>query len=749
VTASEGGNGELERMPFESIVTVSCRRPPPRAGVVPRDDLVKPLVEQSVSSPIVTVRAPAGYGKTTLLTLWDEADPRDFAWVHLGPLDNNPVHLLRHIGGAFAQHGHLGDKCVRLLSQQGRQAHAELVPALLGEIERRPPSVLVLDDMHLVESPATLECIGLLTAGMPAGSTVCLSGRSIDLPLARQRVNDQVVEIVSRDLTMSVPQAAQVFAQAGLDLDDDDVSDLYERTEGWPAGLHLAALALSARPAGADHKLSGRDRLVGDYLVEETLAALPTDLVEFLERSSVLGIMTGDALDEVLDRSDSRRRLHEIERSGNLFLIPLDDERRLYRYHHLFRELLRSRLEESDSSLATHLERRASEVCERRGDLDDAIRHAVRAGDRDRAAGLVLREAGRLAFKGEPGLLRQRVELIGIESLADHPEAAVAWAWCGIAEADRQLTAKGVAAAERWRDAGPLSDGSPTAEVAMACIRSLVAADGIEGVIRDTTIARAGGPPESNPWWGLATAIQGSAYSMLGQRDLARDRLATSLMHVTEAPAFEAAAMAHLALLDLDDGDLTSAERLVDRALAIADRHNLRAVLPAVSTFAATALVTSRCGRRADSMASAADARSLLDQLGLLSPRTAVFNYLVLAQAALALGDPAEARLLAAEADRARRRDPSATFLNDRLDRLHEQLDAHALSSAAVVPLTPAEVRVLTLLPTHLSLQEIAAELLISRNTAKSHSVAIYRKLGVSSRTQAVAEARRLGLLGV
>jgi LuxR family transcriptional regulator, maltose regulon positive regulatory protein len=740
--------GALEVTPFEGIVTVSCVPPPPRAGVVPRDELVKRLITQSAVSPITAVRAPAGYGKTMLLAQWDEADPRPFAWVHLGALDDNPVHLLRHIAGAFAQHAPLGDHCVQMLSQQARRADAELVPAVLGEIERRPPSVLVFDDLHLVQSPAALECISAIATCMPRSSTVCLSGRSIDVPLARHQVNDQVVEIGIDDLAMSVSDAARMFAHAGLELDDDALGDLYARTEGWPAGLHLAALALSTREGGATHVFSGRDRLVGDYLVEEVLATLPSERVEFLERSSVLGIMSGDTLDDVLDRSDSGQLLHEIEQSGNLFLVPLDHERRLYRYHHLFRELLRARLRGTDPVTTTQLERRASEVCERDGDLDAAIGHAVRADDRARAAQLVLREAGRLAFKGEPGLLRQRVELIGSESIDESPEAAVAWAWCGIAEADFELTARGIVAAERWRDTGPLSDGSPAVEVAIACIRSLVAAEGVEGVIADTTIARAAGPPESNHWWGVATAIQGSAYSMLGERELARDRLASALMHLTEAPAFEAAALAHLALLDLDDGDLTSAERLVDRALAIAERHNLRAVLTSVSTFSVAALVTGRCGRRADSLACAADARSLLDQLGLLSPRTAVLNYLVLARTALALGNPAEARLLATEADRGRRRDPSASFLNDQLDRLHEQLDAHTLSSAAVVPLTSAEVRVLTLLPTHLSLQEIAAELLISRNTAKSHSVAIYRKLGVTSRTQAVAEARRLGLLG-
>jgi LuxR family maltose regulon positive regulatory protein len=273
----------------------------------------------------------------------------------------------------------------------------------------------------------------------------------------------------------------------------------------------------------------------------------------------------------------------------------------------------------------------------------------------------------------------------------------------------------------------------------------MLGADGVDGVLRDSAAAREGGP--SNPWWGQATLMQGTAYSMLGQFDLARETLEAALLHLTDAPSFEAVGLSHLAFVNLHDHDLGEARRLVDRALGIADRHHLQGVVAAIAVYAVGALVAARSGSRDEALKCESITRTMLEHLGRVSPRTAVLSYLALAQTWLALGDPGQARLLAHDAQRARRRDSSARFLNEELDRVMDQLDKAALTAATVIPLTAAEMRVLVLLPSHLSLQEIAGELLISRNTAKSHSVSIYRKLGVTSRSEAVAEARRIGLV--
>jgi len=235
---------------------------------------------------------------------------------------------------------------------------------------------------------------------------------------------------------------------------------------------------------------------------------------------------------------------------------------------------------------------------------------------------------------------------------------------------------------------------------------------------------------------------------MLGELDQARTRIVEAIEATPGAPFIEALGTAYLALIACHQGDMAEAELLATRAHDIANRHHLDGFVPTLAIYAIAAMVAARTRRPNEGRAAAAVARTLIVRLGEASPRTLVLGLLLLAQTALALGDRAEARALLREGQRARRRDPSATFLNEQLDSLADQLTAaDDLSPTGIKLLTTAELRVLDYLPSYLSLREIAEELLISRNTAKSHSVAIYRKLGVSSRADAVRRARQLGLL--
>lgn len=718
-----------------------------RPGTVARDRLVKRLLAREADEHIVVVQAPAAYGKTTLMALWDQADPRPFAWAHLDALDSDATHLLHHLAAALDEHGLLSASCLRVLSSTGRPVEDEMVPTLTAELDRREPFVLVLDDVHLVTSPLASRCLKSIALAMPDGSTIALVGRAVDLPLAREGLLGNVLVLDTDDLTMSADEAARVVGATGVEVSDDALEALLRRTEGWPGGLHLAALALLDRNRSTDDPFfSDTDPLVAEFLVQEVLAALPIDTVTLLEHSSVLAQVSADRLDALLERHDSGLRLDQLLRSGNQFIIPAHD-RSGFRFHGMFREVLRNRLQTSDPVLAAELERRASVLLEREGDVDGAIRHAVAAGDRRRALRLILLHTRELFFDGRGGLLRQWLELVGADGSCDEPEAAVAWLWCGLAEGDLEQVMKALNAAEQSGHEGPLSDGSPSIDVVISAARAVVGIDGLDGVLRDAETVRQGGPPHANPWWALATVAQASAYAMLGERDQARDLFLVGLTHLTDSPTLEAVALAHLALLDLQDGDLTEADRRASAAIRIAERHRLEATVPAIAAYAAGALVAARCNRRDEAAALSATSREMLGRLGFLSPRTCLFGYLLLAQAALALGDLAAARVLADEAARARRREPSAIGLNEQLDQLREQLDRPAVASTGGVALTAAEMRVLILLPTHMSLQEIAAQLMTSRNTTKSHSVAIYRKLGVSSRSDAVGEARRLGLI--
>jgi LuxR family maltose regulon positive regulatory protein len=737
------GTGLEGSVGVRDIPGAAYHLPPRPSSLLPREDLVEGLLG---AEPIVEVVAPAGYGKTSTLLLWEEADARRFAWVQLGAADDDAVHLGRHVALALGTLEHVGEDDSGRLVGASRSAALDVFPTVARLWEERSPCVLVLDDVHLVSSPTSVRGLEALLTAVPEGSHLALVGRHLPVHLARHRLSGRVHQLTAAELAMTPTDAASLFSRAGLSLAADQAADLVARTEGWPGGLHLASLAMGQ--GQGFESFSGRHRLVGDYLVEEVLASTSVDMVEFLQRSAVVDQLDAELLDALLERSDSGQRLAAIAASGNLFLVALDDEGRQFRYHHLFGELLRDRLRRDDPRLAKRLHSRASVLLERRLDIDGAVRHAISAEEHDRAANLILAAALARFFDGRAAQLGEWLGLLPDDAVERIPAAAVATAWHRLMVGDHPGVLQATQAADRFGDHGPLADGSPSLPVAMAVIRILLGADGVQGVIDDSELAREAGGPTWNPWWAFATAAQGSAYLMLGELDLARDRLVAALHAPASGPYLTAAVHAHLALLSLWEHDLVEAVRLAAIGREVADANNLDGYLPAMSVYGVAALVAARSHRVEEARSAAACARSTVVRLGNLSPRTSVFGLLLLAQTSLALNDRAEARVLLREAQRARRRDQSATLLNAQLDELAEQLNsAGDLVRVDVQPLTTAERRVLDYLPTHLSLQEIAAELLISRNTAKSHSVAIYRKLGVGSRAEAVTAARQIGLL--
>ncbi len=717
-------------------------RPVAHRRLIDRDDLLKQLMG-SDRRPIVTMVAPAGYGKTSSISLWDDIDPRPFAWVRLDPLDDDAIHFARHVAAALNLVAPISDHDLVAVASIGQSLGDDLLPCLARLLVDRSPCVVVLDDVQVLRSPGAMTVLDGLLEAAPPGCQLVLAGRSLSgVPLARRRVQDEVAEFGAVDLSMSDAEAGCL-----LDAVDDDAADLVARAEGWPAGLRLMALAMSEDGVRSPGDASGRERLIFDYFAQEVLAPLPDELVTFLERASVLDAMSGPLLDALLDTDDSAVKLRDVEQSGNLFLVPLDHERGWYRYHTLFAQMLQRRLEIVDPAEARRLHRRASEVLEATGDEDGAIRHAIAAGDLGHAADLIFVRTTSLVFSGRVESLGSWLDLLGRDSMERWPVAAIAWAWYGLAVADPQLIHGAMNAAEPARHHGPLADGSPTVATALAIVKAMAGAEGVPGVLRDTEEARSGGGPAVNPWWGLATLVQGTAYSMLGRDDEARSRLELALSTIGDAPAFEACALAHLAILALRRGDLVNAERDAARALAIANRNHLGGVVPALPAFAVGALAAARTGRREEATSAAAAASDMIDRLDRLSPRTALLCNLLLAETALALGDGATALQRAELARAAQRMDPTATKLNDELEEVLRLLRDGIDWLNDDRQITKAELRVLTYLPTQLSFREIGEQLLVSRNTAKTHAVAIYRKLGVTTRTEAVIKARELGML--
>ena len=737
--ASLAASAGVRDIPATSFVV-----PPRRGSLIDRDRMVKSVLEPE--APILEVVAPPGFGKSTALVLCAEADDRPYAWVQLSEADDDAVHLGRHLALALDRLAPLEPADGARIVGAGRSALGDIFPALAGVLADRSPCVVVLDDVHHLTSSEAEAGLQMLLSSVPEGSTVVLVGRRIPIALGRHRMDGRVHRVEASDLAMGLIEAAELFGRAGVSLDDEELADLVTRVEGWPGGLHLAALAL--HQGRNPRSFSGADRLVAEYLIEEVLDGTEPEMVSFMEGSAVLDRMAADELDELLERSDSSRMLGSIEGHGNLFLIPLDHDGQRFRYHHLFRDHLLQRLRRDDPDRALELERRASGMRARSGDVDSAVRHAVRACDRERAAGLILGSVLDRWLDGRLGQVGEWLDLLGTGAVDEIPEAAIAAAWCAVAAGDRDGAERSCRAAARFADHGPLSDGTPTVEVALAAVRMLMGSRGVDRVVSDAEVVRQAGGPGVNRLWALATGTQGSAYAMLGRPDLARERLSEAIDAVGETPYVRAVGLALLAVLALQDGELATAVTLSRSARSTADAHGLECFAPAISVYAVDALVAANDRRPGDARAAAAIAGATVERLGDLSPRTALLALILLARTAVAVGDRPGARRLLGEAQEARRRDSSASALNAQLAELESCLGSgRDLDRVDVEALTVAEQRVLELLPTHLPQGMIASELHVSRNTVKTHTASIYRKLGVTSRADAVDVARSVGLL--
>ena len=331
----------------------------------------------------VPVRRPR-LGKTTLLAQWSSQSPRPFAWVSVDENDNDPIVLLTYVAAALDRVTPLDASVFDALASPGTSVEGTVIPRLgaaLAMVDE--PVVLVLDDVHFIDNPPCLDAIVALIGHVPEGSQLALSARGqTAFPLGALRARGLAFEIGPGELRLDEAEARKLLRGAGLDLAHAEVAELTEHTEGWTAGLYLAAMSATASGAGVQDATAfrGDDQFLADYLRSELLTRLPRDEFRFLTRTAVLERMTGPLCDAVLESSHSAATLAALERS-NLFVVALDRNDQWYRYHHLFQELLRSELERGDPELVPQLLDRASHWCEANGQPEPAIRYAQAAGD--------------------------------------------------------------------------------------------------------------------------------------------------------------------------------------------------------------------------------------------------------------------------------------------------------------------------------------------------------------------------------
>jgi LuxR family maltose regulon positive regulatory protein len=687
-------------------------------------------------------RPPAGYGKTTLLALWRERDERPFAWVSLDAADNDPVALLASMLAALDRVLDLDAAIGDSLKAPEPPLEEVALPSLVDAcVEAGRPFVLVLDDLHLVTERRCHTAIGYLAERLPPGCQLALGTRTDPpLPLANWRAHGQLVELRAVELSLADAEAGALLAAADVRLPDALVARLVERTEGWPAGLYLAALSLRdrAHPEDFVDRFAGTSRHVADFLSEDVLARLPDEVIGFLLQTCVLEELTASLCDALTGGGDADAALRELER-GNLFVVPLDEERLAWRYHHLFAQYLRAEVARRQPELVPELHRRAWRWYREHGLVGRAVRHAQACGDIDAAAELVAANWSALVQGGQIETVRNWLAGFEDAQIEGHAPLAVAAAWVSALAGERHRAASFAEAARRGSWDGPMPDGTASLESALAIMTS---AFGLDGVSRMRSVAQRAVELEPATSLHRATALEllGAAQTLEGDFASAREVLdeAARMAGETSTGAFS---LAHLAVISLREGDEGAALSYAQRAHAITEQPRMRTDLASVATYSVAAHLL---GRRGD-LDGAARAIERADAM--LPDLTEGFWWLMietrilLAPALAALGRAAEAVTRLDEAQALLATHPDAGMLPGWHQETVRRLRLAGRRTPPSQKLSDAERRILRLLATDLSLSEIGRELYLSTNTVKTHTRSIYRKLGVSSRAAAVAAA--------
>ena len=718
---------------------------------MPRTALVNRL-RTSSDARVVSIAAPAGYGKTTLIAQWAARDPRPFAWVSLEDRDDDPVSLLTYIAAALHRIHPVDVAVFRGAAAAGGSLWSTGLPRLGAALAAMPdPIVVVLDDVHELRHPDCVDVLEPLAKHLTGGSQLVLSGRAEKgEPLARMRADRQLVEVGSADLALSDSEARSLLAKAEVKVSEADAHQLNSQAEGWIAGLHLAALAMKeSETVDATVPFTGNDRFVADYLRTEHLSRLRRSDLEFLTRTSVLDRMCGPLCDDVLERTDSTRRLQALE-NANVFVVPLDHHREWYRYHHLFQEMLRSEIEDQDPELVTALRRRAASWCERHGEPEAAIEYAAAAGDLDEVARLVSAFALPFFRSGRVVTVERWLRLFEApELLARYPAVAAFGAWVYALRGHPDNAERFAYSLEHSDYEGPMPDGSPSARPWVALLRALLSHHGISDLRPNAELALEE-LSASSYWRPPALLFLGVGFLLEGELEQAEAILEEAGEEAVGSGAVYAGVVAHseLALLALDRGDLARAETELAHSSDFLENQPIDDYLPAALQLAVSARLALAKGHAASARKLLVRAMRLRGHLSRAIPWFCVQTQLELARSHLALADVDGARTLLREAGDVMRRRPELGTLRGQAEELRAELaNAPSLDHGWASTLTAAELRLLPLLTTHLSFREIAERLFVSRNTVKSQAISVYRKLDASSRSEAIERAVQLGLV--
>jgi len=518
------------------LVRTKLFRPVLRPSLIARRHLIDRLNtgllrgDSGFAARLTLVCAPAGFGKTTLVAAWlaqlPDFDPlmagEQVAWLSLDEGDNDPARFLAYLIAALQtaipEVGQAAE--LQLHSPQPAAAEATLTVLINDLSERARPVVLVLDDYHVIAAPAVHQALAYLLKHLPPGMHLLIATRSDPpLRLSRLRSQSQLVEVRAGDLRFNLDETGRFFSQAmGLSLSPTETAQLEQRTEGWVTGLQMAALSLQGRadPRAFISAFTGSHRYILDYLTDEVLERRPAGSRLFLLQTSILDRLCGPLCDAVTGRDDSRQVLAQLEQA-NLFLIPLDDERRWYRYHHLFAEVLRQRLAQEQAHHLPELHRRAALWFEQNGLSEEAINHAIAGGAYEQAARLIERLAGTLLRKGAGASVARWLEAMPPEVVRAHPQMCLINGWLNVMgpALNPERAEEWVQVALRATPADQPADAQFAGEV--AALQAMIASIWSEAASSIELSRRAlAALPAHSPWRGLMTFCLGSTLFLDG-----------------------------------------------------------------------------------------------------------------------------------------------------------------------------------------------------------------------------------------
>ena len=707
------------------------------------------LLERLAASPatLVTVSAPAGYGKTTFLAQAAAQERRAVAWVSLDVHDDDPASLVGLLAAALHRVRPIDTSVFEAIAGPAISPWSA-VTRLSSALEHHPAFALFIDDADAIEPGPAADVLGLLPDLLPPGSRLLIASRaSPPIRLSRRRAEGTLLELDRMDLGLDDLEAFELADALGHRIDEATAAELNRHAEGWSAGLHLGILAIADPREATASDLTGDSGTVADYLRSEILEPLGPDLVAFLRRTSFLERLSGPLCDAVLGRSDSAVILSTLERA-NCFVVPLDDRGVWYREHHLLRELLQADLDHDGADDVARLATNASIWFDEHGCPGEAIQCARLAGDEARLAGLLLRHT-RAAFNtGNVATVRRWFDEIESASwLVRHPELALTGGLYFALTGDPPRAGRWMHIAASTTHAEPRSADSDPIDGLLAMGRAIMAQNGAAAMLEDGAIA-AERIPSLSTWRTAALAAFGVAQYLAGD-DRSADATLVEADRASMPPASAAGralALAYRASIAIERGDWAAAATFVAAAREVALRSSMNELALMSLVFALAARVAMRRGNRIQAASDQAHAHRLRAGLSEALPWLAVGANLELARLALAQSDAAGARTLLVEADLVLSRFPSFGRLARDVGLLRGQANASAAVVVGATALTAAELRLLPYLSTYLSFREIGERVGVSANTIKSQTMSIYRKLDVSSRGDAIARAAAVGL---